>query len=97
MELDEDIAKVVEELDHARDRRTKRTGTPSGEERAVGIPARLKLSMVSRVANEIAAAPLTGVRSSSGWPSRALRMTITLARFAARSRRASSSAVTLVA
>jgi hypothetical protein len=94
MELDEDVAKVVEELDHARDRGTKRTRTLSRE---LAKPARLKLSMVSRVASEIAATPLTGVKSNSGWPSRVLRMTITLARSAARSRRASSSAVTHVA
>ena len=78
----------------ALERGVKRTGTPPRACPASAIPARLKLSMVSRVANEMASPPLTGVKSSSGWPSRDLCMTIILARSVARSRRASSSTVT---
>lgn len=93
VELDEDVPKVVEQFDHGRVRGTKRTRTLP-RACSVTFPARLKLSMVSRVVSEMASAPLTGVKSSSGWPRRALWMTITLARSVARSRRASSSAVT---
>ena len=96
VQLDEEIAKVVEQLDHARVRGMKRTGRLERADGASGTPARLKLSMVSRVASEMAAAPRTGVKSDSGWPSRPFRIVITLARCAARSRRASSSNVTLV-
>ena len=69
VKLDQDVAKVVEELDHARVRGTKRTGTLWRECTAGSTRARLKLSTVSRVASEIAAAPLTGVKSTSRWPS----------------------------
>ena len=94
VEFDEDISKVVEELDHELVRGTKRTGMLPRARGALAVPPRLKLSMVSRVASEMAAAPPTGAKSNSGWPSRALCMTITLARACARSRRACSSAVT---
>jgi len=72
VEFDEDISKVVEELDHGRVRGTKLTGTLPRTRGALGVPPRLKLSMVSRVASEMAAPPLTGEKSNSGWPSRAL-------------------------
>ena len=72
LELDEDVAEIVEEFDHGRVRGTKRTGRLSRGCSALAIPARLKLSMVSRVVSEMAAAPLIGVKSNSGWPSRAL-------------------------
>jgi hypothetical protein len=56
-----ELQKRTCELDHARVRGTKRTGT-LGRECPAGSPrARLKLSTVSRVASEMAAAPLTGV------------------------------------
>jgi len=69
VELNEDVAKVVEELDHGRVRGTKRTGTPWRACPALAIPARLKRSMVRRVVSEMAAAPWTGVKSNSGSPS----------------------------
>ena len=69
VKLDEDIPKVVEKLNHARVRGTKRTAMPSRECRAFSRRTRLKLSIVSCVASEIAAAPLTGVKSTSRWPS----------------------------
>jgi hypothetical protein len=83
-----DVAKIVEEFDYCRDRRTNCTGRLSTDWRALAIPARLKLSMVRRVVSEIAASPLVGVKSSSGSSSRALCMTITFARSVARWRRA---------
>jgi len=48
VQLDKDVAKVVKELDHARVRGTKRTGTPLRACPALAIPARLKLDGESR-------------------------------------------------
>ena len=69
MKLDQEVAKLLEELDHARVRGTKRTATPWRECTAGSNRARLKLSTVRRVASEMAAAPLTGVKSISPRPS----------------------------
>ena len=69
MKLDQDVAKVFEELDHARVRGTNRTATPWRACTAGSNRARLKLSAVRRVASEMAAAPLIGVKSISPRPS----------------------------
>ena len=69
VKLDQNVAKVVEELNHGPVRGTKRTRTLWRECPVGSTRARLKLSMVSRVASEMAAPPLTGVKSTSRRPS----------------------------
>lgn len=95
VQFHQEVAKIVEQLDHARVRGTKWTGMSPRDRGTASMRARLKASTVSRVSSEIAAAPLTGLKSTSTCPTRPLCKTITLARFSARSRRACSSGVTL--
>jgi hypothetical protein len=69
VQLHEDVAKIVEELDHRWERETKRTGISWRRYSGASPPARLKLSRVRRVASEMAAAPFTGEKSIGASPS----------------------------
>jgi len=59
IKLDQEIAKIVKQLDHERGRGTKQTGILSREYTHGSCLAMLKLSMVSWVVNESASAPRT--------------------------------------
>jgi hypothetical protein len=98
VQLHEDVAKIVEELDHRlearshrRERGTNRTGISSRRYAGAWLRARLKLSRVSRVKSEMAAAPFTGEKSIGASPSLPLWMLTVSARRAARCFRANSS------
>jgi len=68
VQLHEDVAKIVEELDHRCERETKRTGISSRRYSGASVRARLKLSRVRRVESEMAAAPFTGEKSIGASP-----------------------------
>ena len=73
-ELDEQIAEVGRELSH-RSRRSNTIGTGREHAAAIARPDSVQATALSSAVSATAAAPLTGVRSTSS-PSRDLRMTM---------------------